>query len=221
MTVVMRQSHPASPSEMGGDLHDYAIDRHPKQKVVYFLAFAAIVVAPYVNSWLALLLDGADTSKLPLATAVPVATLFGGIFWLFNQYLWRWAPIRKFLLVPDLNGTWTCIGKTITKEGQPFEFDWTAKITIVQSWSRMQISLATERSRSGSVAASLSNEHADGFKLIYYYKNDPAVTERDLHRHGGSCQLLFDPACQSATGSYFTDQERATVGTMSLRRDAR
>jgi hypothetical protein len=35
-------------------MHDYSIDRHPKEKILFFLAFAAIATAPYINKLFAI-----------------------------------------------------------------------------------------------------------------------------------------------------------------------
>ncbi|MDH5647774.1 MAG: hypothetical protein OEZ01_17315, partial [Candidatus Heimdallarchaeota archaeon] len=99
-------------------MHDYSIDRHPKEKVLFVLAFAAISVAPLLNNLvqhLSVSLKASTGWGLPPITAIPVFGLFFGIYFLFNKYLWKWLWLRKFLLVPDLNGKWKCSGQNTLK----------------------------------------------------------------------------------------------------------
>ena len=35
-----------------------------------------------------------------------VTFLYGLIYWLFDNYIWKWKLLRKVLNVPDLNGHW-------------------------------------------------------------------------------------------------------------------
>lgn len=37
---------------------------------------------------------------------IGVTFLYGLIYWLFDNYIWKWKPLRKVLNVPDLNGHW-------------------------------------------------------------------------------------------------------------------
>jgi hypothetical protein len=202
-------------------MHDYSIDRHPKEYVLFLLAFAAISVAPALNRWiseLAELLGAATGWTWGPVTAIPVFGLFSLLYMLFNKKLWKVEAFRKGLLVPDLNGTWTCSGTTILRNGERVNTPWQGEITITQSWSKLAIHLKTGQSSSQSVSASVSHEPGVGYRLLYQYSNRPKADQLDLSRHGGASELLFSENCRSAEGSYFTDQHRKTVGTMSLRK---
>jgi hypothetical protein len=202
-------------------MHDYSIDRHPKEKILFVLAFAAISAAPLLNG----LIDGVVTYlevntgwSSPPITAIPVFVLFVGIYMLFDRYFWKLRWFRKFLLVPDLNGRWACTGQTTLKNGVPATNDWSGEITITQSWSKILVHLKTDNSQSKSISASLFHEVGVGYTLLYQYNNDPTADQLDLGKHSGSAEVLFSEDCAIGIGNYFTDQHRRTVGTLKIRR---
>lgn len=202
-------------------MHDYTIDRHPKEKILFFLSFIAIAVAPALNRGVAVVvqnLDAATEWASGPVTAAPVFTLFLGLYWLFNSKLWRVPSLRRVLLIPDLNGKWSCDGLTVLRDGVPVETAWKGEVFITQSWSKIQICLRTKQSTSRSVSASLSREPGVGYRLIYHYRNDPSASELVLQKHDGAAEIVFEEDCRLGKGNYFTDQHRRTVGSMKLSR---
>lgn len=203
-------------------MHDYSIDKHPKEKVLFVLAFLAITFAPIIQGlaeWAVSAFQLSSKLSSAPAVAVPVFGLFAALYFLFNKYLWKLGWLRKLLLVPDLNGTWGCKGRTTLKNGEEADFDWAATIKITQSWSKILIHLQTSQSESKSISASLFHEDGVGFRVLYQYDNRPNADELDLLNHSGCGELLFDENVTNASGSYFTDRHRTTVGTMSLKKE--
>ncbi|MDO9041121.1 MAG: hypothetical protein Q7U64_02105 [Desulfocapsaceae bacterium] len=202
-------------------MHDYSIDNHPKEKILFVLAFLAIALAPILNSIVQNVLKtigaSAGWSSAPI-TAIPVFGLFGLLYWIFNKYLWRISMFRKFLLVPDLNGKWTVEGSTTLKNGKEVEYAWGGVFTVTQSWSKILIYLQASQSASKSVSASIHLEDSVGHRLLYQYENEPSADQLELKKHSGSAELLFDIEGLTAKGHYYTDQHRNTVGTMKLRK---
>ncbi len=202
-------------------MHDYTIDGHPKEKIFFVLSFIAISVAPALNRLAAgvvIKLDAATGWASGPVTAVPVFALFLFIYWVFNSKVWKVPLLRRWLLIPDLNGTWSCEGLTALRRGGPVNAPWQGEIVITQSWSKIRIRVRTTQSSSRSVSASLSREPGVGYRLIYNYRNDPAANELDLQKHDGTAEITFDDDCRAGTGNYFTDRHRNTVGTMALRK---
>lgn len=203
-------------------MHDYSIDKHPKEKVLFFLALVAITSAPIIKElaeYLVSLLEvSTGWSSVPVV-AVPVFGLFAGLYFLFDKYLWKISWLRKVLLVPDLNGKWRCNGHTNLKNAEQVDYDWNATVSITQSWSKMLIHLNTSQSESKSISASIYHEAGVGYRLLYQYNNKPNANELDLNNHSGSAELLFTEDTVSASGSYYTDRHRTTVGTMILERE--
>ena len=202
-------------------MHDYSIDRHPKQKVLFVLAFLAIAGAPYLNGLMKEIVTAVGVRAgwtSPPVTAVPVFVLFTVIYVLFDRYLWRWRWLRRFLLVPDLNGKWRCTGRTVKKDGEAKTFEWTGDVAITQSWSKILVYLRTSQSESKSISASLFHEHGVGYRLLYQYDNNPKASELDLGKHSGLTEVLFAESTDRGEGHYFTDQHRGTVGELRLER---
>lgn len=205
-------------------MHDYSIDKHPKEKILFFLALIAITTAPLLQDLadkiVAYLQVNTGWSSAPVV-AVPVFAIFAGLYFLFNKYLWRVDRLRRILLVPDLNGTWDCKGQTTLKNGVEADYQWNATITITQSWSKILIHSKTTQSESKSISASIFHEDGVGYRLLYQYNNNPNANELDLLNHSGSAELLFSEDMSSASGSYFTDRHRTTVGTMNLTKESK
>jgi len=203
-------------------MHDYSIDKHPKEKVLFFLALMAISAAPPIkqlaDTLIASLEASTGWSSAPVV-AIPVFGLFAGLYFLFDKYLWKISWLRKVLLVPDLNGKWACIGHTNLKNAKAVSYDWEATVSITQSWSKILIHLKTQQSESKSISASIYHEAGVGYRVLYQFNNKPNADEIDLNNHSGSVEILFSENTKSAFGSYYTDRHRTTVGTMSLKRE--
>jgi len=197
-------------------MHDYSIDRHPKEKVIFFLSVTAVTITPLVNAVIKSICDKLGLIGELAATTIPVSLFFAFIYWLFDEKLWKVALCRRFMLVPDLNGDWSCDGKQFLKQGKQVELFWKAEIKVIQSWSKIIVNLKTAQSQSRSVTASIRREPGSGYRLVFVYENSPNADERALHRHTGTCELIFDQKCLGADGFYFTDHDRNTVGTMKL-----
>ena len=203
-------------------MHDYSIDKHPKEKVLFFLALVAITSAPIIKElaeYLVSLLEVSTGWSSAPVVAVPVFGLFAGLYFLFDKYLWKISWLRKVLLVPDLNGKWRCNGHTNLKNAEQVDYDWNATVSITQSWSKILIHLNTSQSESKSISASIYHEAGVGYRLLYQYNNKPNANELDLNNHSGSAELLFTEDTVSASGSYYTDRHRTTAGTMILERE--
>lgn len=202
-------------------MHNYSIDRSPRVRILFALSALAIYVAPIVNAWLSQGLEALrDWTGSPkaIALAVPTFLLFTGIYFVVNKWFWRARILRRLLLVPDLNGTWQCNGRTTTRRGAMADIEWLARIEIVQSWSQLSIHLTTSQSGSWSTTASV-RAHAHGYRINYTYKNEPRPGEDDLAVHDGIAEIDLDRDCRTASGHYFTDQHRQTSGTMRWTRE--
>jgi len=198
-------------------MHDYSMDRHPKEKILFWLAFAAIMATPYINNFFKAFEDYLGSFTWPVA-GLSVFLVFRILFWTFDRHLWKFRFIRKFLLMPDLNGAWVCEGKTEIKEGQKTNYEWTGEVDITQSWSKIIISLKTDNSLSLSTAASIRRIDSSGFRVLYLYENDPKKVQEGLTKHDGAAEITFNFDCNEAEGNYYTDEHRSTVGALKLRR---
>lgn len=195
--------------------HTYATNSPFHPRLIAFIAFIAVGVSTgvgWVSSW-------AQKSWGYSAGGVSAMTAFGALFFIFNRWLWKLKCLRQLLLVPNLNGQWKVTGHTVRRDGEAVDYSWQGSITIVQSWSRIAIVLRTDQSASRSIAASLYRYPGEGYRLLYHYSNEPKADLAELQRHCGLCDLMFSTDLGSAEGSYFTDSDRLTVGTMKLHRE--
>ncbi|MBK1690503.1 Cap15 family cyclic dinucleotide receptor domain-containing protein [Rubrivivax gelatinosus] len=183
-----------------------------------YLSIAASAIAAGLGSLALWLIDLAK--KLGLGDHVPglvmwpltAGLIYMALYWLFESRIWKWSKLANLLKVPDLSGTWDCKGQTLSEGGSP----WAGEVTIVQSWDKLRVRLKTGQSRSSSVAAALVYDQADGFRLLYNYKNEPRIGEANLKGHRGSAELTFSSDLQSAEGEYFNGHGRYTFGTLKL-----
>lgn len=200
-------------------MHDYSIDNHPKEKVIFWLVIISIVVSDFINYLIRKVAVSWDFDfSASTLVRISVFGLFTLLFIFFDKSLWKCNFFRKPFLVPDLNGVWVCEGSTEINYATKKKELWNGKINITQSWSKISIVLKTENSESRSLAASITHEKGSGFRLVYQYSNNPNLNEPELQIHKGIVELLFDQNTKKASGHYFTDQHRGTVGSIRLRK---
>ena len=188
-------------------MHDYSISGYGRFRFVYFLTMLAVLLLPLVTT-----LGG----WIGVTTNLTTFSVFAGLFFIFDNWLWRQQVVSWFLKTPDLAGQWICSGKTNSVDG--VARDWSGKITISQTWSKISIALETETSTSISIIARLNSVAGQGFQLIYNYSNETKVRDPKLLGHAGTSKLLISKDLKSATGTYFNDHPRPTSGSMVWKR---
>jgi hypothetical protein len=204
--------------------HEYALLGGMNRAMIgrYLSIIAASISAIIVFLFLSLI-DLAKRFGLSITLTPAILSLVGAgvvftvLYALFNRYAWRWAPMARWLKVPDLSGTWSCEGKTLNHDGT-LRQAWEGEVTIVQSWDKLRIHLKTAESGSDSISAALMCDEATGYHLLYHYRNHPRIAAPNLAAHRGFAELVFSKDLRSVKGEYFNGQGRFTFGTMELRR---
>lgn len=201
--------------------HEYAllggINRAQIGRYISLLAASVSAGLVFVLLWL---VDLAKKLNLPaslppsLLSLVGAGMVFTVLYWLFNRYVWRWSRLSPFLKVPDLSGDWQCEGKTLTPDGKSVAYPWQGVVTVVQTWDKLRVRLKTTQSGSNSITAALMYDEADGFQLLYNYRNDPRIEEVGLKSHHGFADITFAKDLKTAEGPYFNGHGRFTFGTM-------
>lgn len=161
--------------------------------------------------------------RLSLIDAVPKVLLWPvtagmiylGLYWIFDNHLWKIKFVATWLKVPDLAGKWKCTGQPINPD-KTLGLPWHADIEITQSWDKVRVRLKGQQSGSNSTSAALLHDPIDGFRLMYSYLNDPYPGEINIVGHRGFAELTFDHNLQGANGEYFNGQGRFTFGTLKL-----
>ncbi len=204
-------------------MHEYSVIGHSRATVGRHLGTVAGFVAAACALGMTIFLDLIERFGLadwiPAAVLLPVsaAMVYPIGHKLFDLWAWRWPPMLHFLTIPNLNGNWTCEGQTMNIEGKII-YEWKATVCITQTWEKIKVYLDTGSSQSSSVAASLVKEPGRGYLLMYSYRNEPKIGEKDLQAHVGYCELLFNEKFTAATGDYFNNKGRVTFGRMTLKR---
>ena len=203
--------------------HEYSIIGHSRAKIGRHLGTLASIVATGCALAIPFAFDVVRTFgfslQVPTVLILPVsaAVIYPLVHWLFDHRAWRHPRMLQFLGVPDLNGEWACEGTTLEDSGK-VRFAWTATVTISQTWEKIRVYLNTSSSRSASISAALVKEPGLGFVLMYSYRNEPKIGEKDLYQHIGYCDLTFNASADAAEGQYFNNKGRVTYGRMKLTR---
>lgn len=204
--------------------HEYALlGGINRAKVGRYLSLVAATLSAAIVFLLLTAVDIAHRLNLPvnlppaILSLVGAGAVFSALYWLFDRYIWRWPYLELFLKVPDLRGDWRCTGQTLNPNGSP-SYTWDGVLTIVQSWDKLRVRLKTKQSGSNSITAAVIFDDADGYQLLYNYKNDPSITEPNLKGHLGFANLTFSKDLKIAHGEYFNGHGRFTFGTLTLTR---
>lgn len=205
--------------------HEYALLGGVNRATIgRYLAVAAASISALIVFILMTAVDlvhrfGIDANLTPsVLSLVGAGAVFSALYWLFDRYVWRWSPVSKLLRVPILSGEWHCEGQTLGPANGDPPYVWSGTITIIQRWDKLRIRLKTAQSGSNSISAALIYDEADGYRLLYNYRNDPRIGETELKSHLGFAELTFAKDQRTAEGEYFNGHGRFTFGTMRLTR---
>ncbi len=152
------------------------------------------------------------------SSQITVASTFGFITWLFNNYLWKKKIFFKILGIPNLNGQWEgVLESTYLVDGQPCKIDMT--LTIKQTWETMLCISKFPKSTSFGDIICLDTESAEGTVLKFTFTNKSQDIKCELPQYPGYNELqLLDE--NTLNGRYFTQRIPSTRGTILLiRRD--
>lgn len=197
--------------------HDYLVLGNRPANVGRFFGTLAVILAPlatWLIGWLTPLLANAGFIFAHVAVfTVSAGLLYNLMLWAFNRWIWRWGWVARFVKVPELEGDWLVEGRNLAGHDA-----WTGTLHIRQKWDRILVTLTTPRSSSFSDSATLVTLPGLGVKLIYSYRNDPAVDAKELNMHAGFCSLIFSTDRQGADGHYSNHPRRLSHGTIRLTR---
>lgn len=198
-------------------MHEYCVNGHPKEKVIFVLAVISIASASFISTFFS---NIQQFFHIIIATSISEFTLFTVLFFSFNKILWRIKFFGTLFKFPDFNGEWECTGISYSVDTKE-KMEWAGTIKINQTWDKILITLTTENSTSHSLSftSGVKYIYGLGYKLSYHYENVPKTSETELNKHEGSCSLTFNEDISSAAGSYFNNiRERKTYGEIALTR---
>lgn len=174
-----------------------AVDTIPENNFLHFLSSVGIF-------------------EVPTAVALLLA-----VFWLFNNKLWKFYPMKKLLGVQNINGRYE--GELTSTHTENKEQNGTYKIVveIKQSLTSISVFLYTERSCSYSLIANIGLNSNCNNELIYVYQNKtPAMNkDSDMRDHNGVAFLKIFEDDGRLVGNYFNNpRERGRYGDISLKK---
>lgn len=146
-----------------------------------------------------------------------------GFYWIYmylvDHHLWKYNWFRHVLglKVPDLNGQWRGYAKSSFDNHKT---KYPLLISIIQTWSSVNIISNQKDSISNSESASILLDDTRGPKLNYVYFNKPkSHALKTMHAHQGACALYLKKIRDTMLldGEYFTGRDRTTNGEMHLK----
>lgn len=160
-----------------------------------------------------------------------LTTIFGLLYYLFDNHLWKSKYINKLHNVPDLNGTWEggLVSSFQDENNEPVKMY--AYFKINQTWSRITIKsdfskekksenklqlLNQNSSSSYSDTATFDIDNVAGPKLVFTYKNDANNPNLKIRNHSGCNTFIYKD--NTLSGMYFTDRGNGTHGSIFLTR---
>lgn len=188
-------------------MHTYSMKDCARERYIFYLALLAVALLAIAKQY---------AGFFGVAISITTVSVFAAMFFIFDHWAWRVAWLSKLVGIPNLAGQWNVTGQTNGADGQPRE--WTAVATIVQTWSRIAISLETDTSRSRSGMAALECDPGHGFRVVYGYANEPKGTGGELNSHRGTCEVVFSSDLTVGQATYFNDHQRRTCGMMTWKR---
>lgn len=204
--------------------HEYALlGGINRAQIGRYISIAAALISAILVFVILNLIDianqfGWDVVLTPsIMSLISAGIVFTVLYKIFDKYAWQWPFISRWLNVPSLHGKWECKGHTLNGD-KDIIYHWEGEIIIIQSWDKIRVRLKTSQSNSNSISAALICDEADGYHLLYNYRNDPKIDTAELTAHRGFASLTFAPDLLSAEGEYFNGHGRFTFGTLKLTR---
>lgn len=196
-------------------MHAYITDSGERREVPLYLAGIAIVLSVALSALF-------NSFQIPIPGWLDItsmALLYGLIYWLFDEYWWRWQIPRQLRIVrvPVLAGRWTGLVKSSYDDHR---LEHPVELLIEQTWTGMQIRLTGKFSRSHSFVGAILVDAPEGIVLDYEYQNEPLPHAVDtMQIHHGTARLTLQSPTQME-GYYYTGRGRENHGFIRLSRSS-
>jgi len=199
-------------------MHPYGIDSNERRNVLIVLVILSLLKSELFGRALA------AQGWLPpapldwLFDPASAAAWFAALFYLFENYVWRWTLLHrvKFVQLPDLNGRWT---GTLRSSYDDFTKTHDIDLTVKQSWTRLIVELTTAQSSSKSDTGSVYVNRAAEPTLVYTYLNTPSPSQlATMAIHTGTTQLELRGSAQGKRlrGHYYNGRGRGNYGEIDV-----
>ncbi len=143
------------------------------------------------------------------------------VFFLINEYLWKYQFMKWLIDIPNLNGRYSgeLISSYIGADNQPVKKD--CVIEIKQNASGIHVSTyyadkgsEVQTSTADSIAEEIIKEKNGSFTLHYIFANEPNSMMDALTKHKGTASFIYFADKKQLDGEYYNS--RLNKGTMTL-----
>jgi hypothetical protein len=188
--------------------HLYVVPSLDRNRLVARLAVAAVPAAAGLSA-LAKQVTGGPVNVIGSSSAL---LLFAAAFLVFDRWLWH---RRMLSTVPNLAGSWHG-SLTIRAPGQPIDAHVSLPCTvkIEQTWSRIAVTLTTDRNQSRSTSAVLD---IDAQSLEFSYRVDWRDASQSDHI-GYQRLIAVQGDWDTLRGPWFTDRQFQHFGELEITR---
>lgn len=199
-------------------MHEYTITNQSRHKILFWMTIIASTISVPITVLLNRLMSFFQLGAI-ISFSISSLTVFTILYWLFNNYIWKFKKISKLMGLPDISGKWINEGKShniVTNK----KYNWKSEIIITQKWDKILIVSKNENSSdSKSIVGGMHFVEGKGFDFSYHYLNTPVIGQKNLNRHEGFCVLCFSEDLSCAEGYYFNNvKDRSSYGEMKLKR---
>ncbi len=173
------------------------------RRSIYFAAALLSVLISYALSFV----QSITVCRLVAPSALMI---FGGLLWIFDRFLWRQSVFHKFTGIPDFNGRWTGhLTRKLIHDGKTTEEQAAVDLVISQTWSKIELILESETTRSVAQTAALFIENPTRLRLLWIYSvRSRTALEADNYYGEGVTELVFYPKERTLEGTYFSSKLR-------------
>lgn len=209
----------------------YSIDSDAREKAIKCCVVSSLCLSLLID-WL--VIPAAETLFLSIGLGSAVSrlasiglfgqiapfALFGSLWWLYDNHIWRFDPFVRLHGVPNLNGTWSGSGCSDFKglSGDPVEYEMALEIT--QTFTKMSCVSHFDSSESeANMIGLVGCKDGDGrYCLEFSYGNVAGESSIKVDtwqdEHKGFNVIVCEDTHMN--GRYFTNRNCATRGTFSL-----
>jgi len=181
--------------------------------ILILSALVEMCVGNWINPFLAKHLAMGNHFRVPTTVSI-----LGMLFFIYNQYLWKFPVFKLLMAVPDISGRYE--GK-VKYEWDGVNNEKKCFIEVIQTASKIKVHTyfsdgVNENTSSKSLVEDIRQEEDGFFDIYLFYLNSGTKQSGGLDCHEGANKLRFIPGSKTIKsqliGHYFTNRQVQTRG---------
>lgn len=209
----------------------YSIDSDVREKAVKYCVVLSLCLSLAID-WL--VIPAAETILLSIGLGPVVSrlasvglfgqiapfALFGLLWWLYDNHIWRFGSFVKLHGVPNLNGIWSGTGYSSFKDPNGDHVEYEMALEITQTFTKMNcVSHLNSSESEANIIGLVGCKDGDSrYRLEFSYGNIAGESSIKIDtwqdKHEGFNVIVCEGTHMN--GHYFTNRNCATRGTFSL-----